>query len=838
MTDLTLSASLAGDLSDIRLGPKGYFDFRDADEALGATDFSFSVGGKLLGDTAQITIETTTVHYYDFAPWIVHTAGLETAQTPEQAYSAWATELNVSDVGSSYDFSVFKDADDGVHVITLPSSILPGHSSKLGIASEAALFFYADDPNSTRYAWCRLEGCISYSEIGRFYVTTSRPSMCISFRPDSSDLDAELYTRHAKSRASGETFIFYGRWAHYSDEDDKVVRVAVRIEPGKVQIVTRPETHTLDSYVWEMEGGSEADTTYHCLTAIKDQPIDSNYITTTLIRTSGIPIEDASEVKHTASYSLLMEKSHALRYAIFTGASHSTRYAIPLQPAIHALAYSDVAAVSTTHRAVYADAQAARSKHRAVYGDTATPATTHRLAYGDTQSVQAAHRLAYDRASMPHTTHRAVYADAKAARAQHRAVYGDSSRASQGHRLRYADRPVLASTRDDHYHLLASTDSTHAARYTLTERDQPNAQHRARYSVASASTLISIDATPALYWQGQQIRVIDCQISADEGSPVWMAERIEIADLAPWQRLSIGDDIALHFGSAIFNLRIDGLGYRDEHGDARYEISALSPLAWRGSPHAAPIDLDNESTHVSARETVTALLDPISVDWRITDWTIPRKTLAITNTTPLDAARQIAAAIGALIESEPDGTAVVRQRHPVSTNQYASATVDANIESHQVFSTQVTADPYDGFNCVTVANEEINDASGADRIEYQQDDDSIYHGNVRAWPEPARAVELGHTGHPNTSIDSNGERFETYHELIEFIAGEGKTRYPIHAVDDVNWQHVNLGDVIADGVSLTSAINGESLAWVTYRTRFIDWRVGLDRDEAVQFVLI
>ena len=62
--------------------------------------------------------------------------------------------------------------------------------------------------------------------------------------------------------------------------------------------------------------------------------------------------------------------------------------------------------------------------------------------------------------------------------------------------------------------------------------------------------------------------------------------------------------------------------------------------------------------------------------------------------------------------------------------------------------------------------------------------------------------------------------------------------YPVHTITRLTWQHVDLGAVSAQGTELTAATSGQSLAWITYTSLSLDWRVALARDEAVQFVLI
>ena len=345
---------------------------------------------------------------------------------------------------------------------------------------------------------------------------------------------------------------------------------------------------------------------------------------------------------------------------------------------------------------------------------------------------------------------------------------------------------------------------------------------------------------PEVIWQGQSVQILAARLSADEESPVWIAEEIVIAERELWSAIQLGDLIQFSIHEETWLLRVDGKGMsRPQPGDMLLSISAVSPLAWLDTPYASAITLDNANEAVSARATVAALVASVgTLTWDIDDWLIPPGALAMTETTPLQAAREIVAAIGGLLESAPDGTPVARRRHPVTVPSYASATPDQVIQDGDLFAFKVTAAPFAGFNRVVISNEDLNGEDARDRLEYFDEDANAYDGEMRAWPNPWRPVVLGHTGHPETVITALGERQHSHTELVEFVAGQGQVEYPVHTLTSVTWQHVDLGPVSAQGTTLTATVSEQSLALITYTTRTMDWRVGLDRDESVQFVLI
>ena len=528
----------------------------------------------------------------------------------------------------------------------------------------------------------------------------------------------------------------------------------------------------------------------------------------------------------------------------------------------HQAAWADAVATLATHQAAWADAPAgisfagAQAERRSAWGDAATTSATHGAAWTNAPAgvafagAQSAHQAAWADAFSAQATHGAAWADAPAdaafqgARSAHRTAWADAFFAQATHGAAWADAPAdtaftgAQSAHRTAWNLLGTASGSHRLRYAIADRHYASGAHADHWQILPDITVLSVEATPQVEWRGVTQRVIAAELSADEGSPIWIAERIVLADADLWQRIEIGDSILFSIGPEVWTLRVDGKGFDASHPDRQYSISAVSPLAWLGEPYAERIDLENPAQSVSAQAMVSGLLASVgAVDWQIADWQIPRGTLAINGATPLEAARAIAAAVGALVESAPDGTPIVRARHPISVPHYDSATPDHHFGQSELFAASATAAPYSGMNRVIVSNERLVGDEADDRIEFDREDD--YSGTVRAWPRPPRAVVLGHTGHPETVIDTLGAVDETIEELVEFVDGEGSVQYPVHSIESVEWQHVDLGDVrFLEETRVQSSLYGHSLARITYKTRSIDWDVALERDEYVQFVLI
>lgn len=416
---------------------------------------------------------------------------------------------------------------------------------------------------------------------------------------------------------------------------------------------------------------------------------------------------------------------------------------------------------------------------------------------------------------------RSDYGQAKQHTIQHATSFG----ATKEHALRHTA----------HWWLVKSFASTHGVRYDLATTNRHVRRNRAPWALLTGQSLISVANTPEVIHDGQIIRIESAELSCDEDSAVWLA-RIQLASEAGYVGIAIGDPITLILGVETFDLIVDGkIASRDAVGDLRTEITAVSPLAMKDAPWAQPISLTATGAS-QARALVESQVGP--TEWALPDWIIPAGRAEFDGATPLAIARAVVESIGGLIESAPDGTPICRPRHPISVPDYASATPAHALEDRDVLGVSANIAPHDGFDRVTITNE---DAAGGttDRIEFMPDEADSYSGTVRAWPEPWRSVTLVHTGHPDTVTADNSEIVREVDDLVEFIDGQGYVSYPVTAIIETQWQHTDLGRVSASGRFLTASVPGYSLLAIRYTTTAHEWRVALDGiDEAVQFVLM
>lgn len=412
----------------------------------------------------------------------------------------------------------------------------------------------------------------------------------------------------------------------------------------------------------------------------------------------------------------------------------------------------------------------------------------------------------------------------------------------------YSDRrvlraPLLAPYSSPHVH----TKSLRCPYYLTMPRQQalttpyalsPNEPCRRRFispwSLQEQARVQAVQHLPELFGLQRLMPLHSASLSCDEDSPYWLA-RIELSLLSDFVELAIGDRLRLQLGAERFELCIDGKTLsRDDSSTQRFEITALSPLSQYDAPWAHGQTVYAEQAQ-SARSTVQSLLG--QVDWQIADWLIPAGRLQLDNVTPLQAARTLVGAIGGVLESLPDGTALARRRHPLSIPQYRSAEPAHRFTDADVLSSRADSAPQRGFNRIVVSNDAVQGRDTQDNLELLPTDNP-QQKRLRAVPEPWRPVQLLHSGHPATVIIERGTitRIET--ERVEFIDGIARCRYPIDSLLDFHWQHQDLGALEVDGQTLRATHKGYSLLSLRYSTRALEWLVSQSHDEEVQFLLI
>ncbi len=403
------------------------------------------------------------------------------------------------------------------------------------------------------------------------------------------------------------------------------------------------------------------------------------------------------------------------------------------------------------------------------------------------------------------------------------------------HVVAYGQTNAIVACWQFPYWLATSLASSLVAGYDLLERNPVRRICRLPWALPENLCVQSVLNSPELVWNAQTIGIVKATLSCDEDSPVWIA-RIEIAAINDFALMQIGDPVTLNLGLESFAFIVDGKTFsRASAVDQQCEITAVSPVALLDAPFTGTIQV-HETAAIPARTAVESLIG--AVDWQLPEWIIPTDRLQVEGATPLVVARHVVAAIGGIVESHVDGSVLCRRRHPVSLPQYEVADVAHRLGDGDVMASGAQVLPQRGYNRVTIANEEAVGRAADDRIESIPDPDNPWQRTVRAYLAAARTMKLTHTGNPHTVIGALGKVTRTETETVEFVAGQASVRYPVDRIVSRVWRHADLGMLSIDRNNLTSSIAGYSLLKITYTTTSLNWRVRLNADEDVQFVLV
>lgn len=320
-----------------------------------------------------------------------------------------------------------------------------------------------------------------------------------------------------------------------------------------------------------------------------------------------------------------------------------------------------------------------------------------------------------------------------------------------------------------------------------------------------------------------------------------MSCEVHLASQIDYERCRILDDLTVTIGSDVFEFFIESRQRNRSHGNAQYSISGLSKTALLDSPYTEGITNEEGLTGM-ASAIVTTLAAGYTVNWNTVDWFIPTDTLMPSDETPLSIIRNIAAAAGAIIQTEPNGEMTIEPRYVTTLNPstpinwYTITPAYTLSDAFDFFNTGETFEFRPGYNRYLITDSETSEQT----VRFEEESISATEKLVRTYQVPWTGIfDVGHTGCSwVTLFDEGVENRLIEDEIVEFIDGAGSTSYPIYSIDgDPHWQCDNLGAVTfeEDG-SLTSAIENESLLRISYYTRCQVYRVINPEDEELQLV--
>jgi hypothetical protein len=338
---------------------------------------------------------------------------------------------------------------------------------------------------------------------------------------------------------------------------------------------------------------------------------------------------------------------------------------------------------------------------------------------------------------------------------------------------------------------------------------------------------------------GTRVKASSATVSADENSPYWSCE-ITLTNANDYGRFPRYATFTVQWFGVEFSMVVDSRSMSrsvDDKGNITnaVSVSGLSPLCL--------MDNDRSDT-VTKTWTEAAFASDIveemigSVTWNLVDWMIPGGRLSVESASRLAVAKQVVEAAGGLIESNPDGSVVIRHKWPIAANQLSTDATATVIGDNRLFSVSEDQVNNTYINRIRILDA---DASYRDSLEWVQNEDDWSIGELRAYPSPWRGNLSMRTtrGRPPIWLGSQTEKTEQLTEIIEFTEGGASVAKPISQLNSVTWMIESLGGVSFQPYSteLTAAISGYSLAEVVYTTRYLSSQARSDKETTAQFLL-
>jgi len=515
---------------------------------------------------------------------------------------------------------------------------------------------------------------------------------------------------------------------------------------------------------------------------------------------------------------VLSEHGYAYRYR--ASVDHPYRSAIPIK-ALSRHAYASLAVPRRVCVHAYA--------HQAMYRTF----VNHSYAISDGIRTQSEHSFGYLFTVAALSTH--PYADQATVRkiTLHEYAPCQTYRALSAHRFDVMASNRTITTHD--YSMIAAQDRAAVQHlYDITDVVRVRVASTHFCSHVGVPSIINPGLVQSVTVAGQLVDPISIDIAWKRSEYV-ITGSIELATSADYQLFKRGQNITVLLHGDEYLLTVESKSRRRSHGSAwTYTVHCLSPAALiLASPYAPTFtgELTGMASVLAAQ-----LGGVVPINWSTVDWFIPPATWNVADQDPLELLRTLAAAAGSILVSERDGSLTVEAAYVVPVPEWGGAVPSAVInEVLDIYEAAEESEHRAGYNRYLVSDQMTS--SDSYRMEDEVVDENLHY--IRVYQTPwINDFTLRHTGGDWVFLEDLGteERQET--EIVEFVAGEARTAYPIYGVSELVWKQVSLGTVITseDG-RLASSIDGESLAEITYTTRARKW-AGRDSvtPEQVQFI--
>ena len=354
-----------------------------------------------------------------------------------------------------------------------------------------------------------------------------------------------------------------------------------------------------------------------------------------------------------------------------------------------------------------------------------------------------------------------------------------------------------------------------------------------------ATNRLPVDAY--LSHAGERLSLGTASVKADEDSFCWsfsatLLERADYLLVRPGR--GVYPEVELTVRGKTFAFIVEGSDKSVARDGSRFSISGRSPTCLLADPHSPKASPTFAET--TARAIAQAICDArgLGLDWQTVDWPMPKDGWAVDAKSPLEILQQLAAAVGAVVQTPPDGGSLtVRPRHPASPTKYRDAGVAAtlsDLDHFQRFSERFEAMP--GYNRIRVGSPDPDPATqdpeepaadGAKPV-YKIAEDKREEGVfLKVWKIPHQpAPVLLDSAEGHVSAIYQGTFVEDLAEDVEIVDGKGSVSEHCHALLSASFYYADLGALaISAAGGVASETAGNSVAKVAYTTRYHLYRL-------------
>ncbi len=286
-----------------------------------------------------------------------------------------------------------------------------------------------------------------------------------------------------------------------------------------------------------------------------------------------------------------------------------------------------------------------------------------------------------------------------------------------------------------------------------------------------------------------------------------------------------------------YRLQVESCSRDRAFAERRYTLTASSRAIRLQGRYAEPV---HGGMTGLASALAASLCGSIPMHWHMVDWLVLPLRWQATGQAPLDLLRDLVSAAGGLLTSARDGSLTAipwPPEAPDSWPDHVAAQVDTR---SSIYSLADDADARDLCNLFTVSDE----MPAEDQFRFDEDREKKQgaYTEVLVYQTPwDNDFEVSHRGDAGlVALQELGvEERVVEEELVEIKDGEGRTQFPVYELIRLRWNKTDLGSIThSEDGRIETGIEGESLLFLTYRTRARRYQVYMGPGEPEPLMLV